>query len=518
MYFLPAHAIRELDRATIDAGTPGVVLMERAGFGAFRFLTDVAVPHVARALVVSGKGNNAGDAFVVARYLSEKGCHVTLLLGADPETLQGDALYNCHRLKGLPIDVHIATDTDEADKTFALWHGDVIVDGVLGTGVRGEVEGLFRHLIELINAAQAPVCALDVPSGLDCDAGRPCGVAVEAEWTVTFAHPKQGMLTPSGAGRCGRVEVMDIGIDREWGRLRAEDGNDAIAALSGAEVRDLLPRRALGDHKNRFGHVLVIAGSRGMTGAAALAAQAALAAGAGLVTVAVPESLLGLVAPACPACMTLPVPDGGAGCFNASAADALAARLATYDAVALGPGLSRTETVRQFVSSLLPRIECACVIDADALNNIADEPELVSQLPVQTVLTPHPGEFARVAGAKPGDDTRARLEAAQTFANRHGCIIVLKGFQSIIAAPGGTPHINLSGNPGLATAGAGDVLTGLIASLAAQGVSVVGAARAGVYLHGLAADSAAGRESMASVTAPGVIAHLGAAYKYVGLI
>jgi NAD(P)H-hydrate epimerase len=399
-----------------------------------------------------------------------------------------------------------------------MWHGELIVDGLLGTGVRGSVEGLLRHLIERVNATDTPVCALDVPSGLDCDDGQPCGTAVEATWTTTFAHPKRGMLTPSGARHCGRVEVIDIGINAELSRRQAEQAAGAVAALAATEVRQLLPVRALVDHKNRFGHVLVIAGSRGMTGAATLTAGAALRAGAGLVTMAVPASLLPLVAPVCPACMTLPVADEGKGCFTAAAAADLQARWARFDAVALGPGLGRMEATRAFVAAVLETAECPLVIDADALNNMADDAQLLGKLPAQAVLTPHPGEFARLTGEKPGASAHERVQAAQGCAEKYNCTVVLKGFQTVVAAPGCMPHINLTGNPGLATAGAGDVLTGVIASLAAQGLTEVDAARAGTYLHGLAADIVAGQGSRGGVTAPDVIDALSLAIRHVQLL
>lgn len=517
MHILRAQTIRSLDEQTIKSGTPGEMLMERAGRGAFRFLTRVAAPGARRFLVASGKGNNAGDAFVVARYLREHGMHVDLLTLAPPQGLSNDARLMFDRAVALGIPVSHGYHELDLVRLFSMWHGDAIIDGVLGTGVHGAVSGVFWAAIQCMNGHAAPVCALDVPSGLDSDTGEPCGVAVHARWTAMFASAKHAILSAGGAACCGRAEVIDIGIKRDLVAAAGEKEHSPACALSSTEVAELLPRRALQDHKNRFGHLLVIAGSRGMTGAAVLCAQSALKAGAGLVTVAVPQSLLHLVAPCIPACMTLPVPDNNAGRFTEPCFGAVAASLDRFTAIAVGPGMGTHDDTVQFLAKLAAMAAVPMVIDADALNIIAAQPYLEAALKGRpVVLTPHPGEFARLSkSAKPSDAAAERIAAAQTFADERQVALVLKGFQSVIAAPDTGPILNLTGNPGMATAGAGDVLTGIIGSLLAQGVKPRDAAAAGCYLHGLAGDIAAGNRAMESLTAPDMAEALGEAFKYV---
>jgi len=511
MQVVSAETMRNLDAAAIAAGTSGMVLMERAGYGAFRFMAEVACPAARRILVVAGKGNNGGDACVVARYLAESGRRVVLMLTCSPEALDGDAKTNHGRLAGMGITEIVAPDAAQVRAAWQMLHVDVIVDGVLGTGVQGAVSGAAAAAIACMNEAIEPVLSLDVPSGMDCSTGAACGTAVNATWTVTFGHAKRAMLTDEGGVLCGRVEVVDIGLPRAPEGV----GGDAVC-LAASEVAALLPRRRIKDHKNRFGHVLVIAGSRGMTGAPVLCAQAALASGAGLVTLAVPDSLVSLVAAEMPACMTLPVPDGGLGAFTHDAVHTVFEHLAQFNSVALGPGLSRHKVVDGFLKALLIELYCPTVVDADAINHMADKPELLaSVIAEQVIMTPHPGEFERLSGTKTDGNTAARIAAAQKFADEHEFVVLLKGHQTVIAAPGTMPHVNLTGNPGMATAGSGDVLTGVLSALLAQGMSPLDAARAGAFLHGLAGDIAAGIHGHAALTAPRIIDALGAAFKYI---
>jgi len=514
MQFLTAQTIRALDAQAITAGTPAEVLMERAGYGAFCFLTRVAAPPARRILLLAGKGNNGGDAFVVARYLFEHGRQVQVLSLAPESALRGDALLNWQRLQARSVPVAMAVDEAGVQAGLTRWHGDLIVDGILGTGAQGAVQGMPRAAIDALNAQAAPVLALDIPSGLDATTGAVLGAAVRATWTVTFGHAKRAMLDAQAAAWCGRIEIIDIGLPRA-----AQDAHDGVAweCLSAREVGELLPRRALTDHKNQHGHVLVVAGSRGMSGAAVLCAQAALRTGAGLVTVAVPGSLLPLVAPGMPACMTLPLDDDGLGILTERGAQQLCAFLPKFTALACGPGLGQAPATAAALALLLPQVHCPLVLDADALNLLAAQPALFDALPPQTVLTPHPGEFARLCGGRAcGTTDTARVAAAQQFAEAHRLVLVLKGFHSVIAAPGLPATINLSGNPGMATAGAGDVLAGVIAALLGQGLPPRDAARSGAYLHGVAGDIAAAHTGQAALTAPDLSARIGNAWRYCG--
>jgi len=515
MYYLKAETIRKLDARTIADGVSGQVLMERAGYGAYLFLSGVAAPEAERFLVITGKGNNAGDALVIVRYLQQQGYMVTILAVSNPEEYTGDALLNWKRLYEICPDITVVTDTEKLEQFCSLWHGDVIIDGLLGTGIRGEVSGLYAAAIECINHHPARVLSLDIPSGLHCDRGEPCGVAVKADWTVTFAHPKRGMITESGAEYCGRVEVIDIGIDPAVSREAVQNCEEdtSYACLSAAETRRMLPERNLQSHKNVFGHLLVIAGSRGMTGAAVLTALSALKSGTGLVTLAVPESLLEIVAPAVPSVMTLPVPDGGSGTFTSAAIPILEKQMQKFTAVALGPGIGLSEGAHAIVKAFVSSCALPIVIDADALNCIASTPELIHVISEKRViLTPHPGEFARLRGSKPGTTTAERIESAQSFAEAHNLSVLLKGFQTIIASAGKDTYINPTGNPGMATAGSGDILTGIIGGLLAQGSEQHTAAVAGAYIHGLAGDMAAAEQGQIGMTSSDIIQTLGKAF------
>ena len=553
MYFLPAEIIRRLDSETIASGVSGSILMERAGYGAYKFLKNVTAPDAKRFLIFAGKGNNAGDAFVIARYLIEDGSQVKIVVLADCDVFQGDALLNLQKIsKASKISPQITSLKNKNEINSFDWHGDVIIDGILGTGIHGEVKGLFRAAIQKINDLNAPVFSLDIPSGLNCDTGEACGVAVKAKWTAMFANPKLAVLTDNGAQHCGRVEVIDIGIPEE---ITEKYSNDS-SALKGIQIPPFLKgdiggfqstcfvddnrqfpilKEGRGDfsltaHKNNFGHLLIIAGSTGLTGAAILSARAAISSGAGLVTLAIPQSLNPLVVPAIASCMTLPVKDDGKGIFIASAAEEIIKSLHKFDAVAIGPGIGTAEETAEFISKLIPEIcrrpvrrnsQCGIqaysrkklVIDADALNIFSERKELIQNLGENVVLTPHPGEFERLSGIKPDKTDFSRISVAKDFTKDKKFTLLLKGFHTVITSNKSDDlWINLTGNPGMATAGSGDVLTGIIGAFLARGFSAEKAAVSGAFIHGLAGDIAVAELSENSVTAEEIINNLGKAF------
>ena len=564
MYFFPSQIIRKLDSETILSGVSGNILMERAGYGAYKFLKNVAAPNAKRFLIIAGKGNNAGDAFVIARYLIEAGSQVEIVLLADYDAFQGDALLNFQRLS--KISPQISSLQNENEINFFDWHGDVIIDGILGTGIHGEVKGLFREAIQKINELNAPVLSLDIPSGLNCDTGDVCGVAVKAKWTTTFAHPKLAVLTDNGSEHCGRVEVIDIGIPKEITEkykknsstlkgiqippfLKGDTGGFQSTNFVDCNQQSLLLKGGRGDfsltdHKNNFGHLLVIAGSAGMTGAAILSAKAAISSGAGLVTLAIPASLIQLVASSIPSCMTLPLEDDGKGFFIEKSADKVIENMHKYDAVALGPGIGTNDETADFISKLIPELIHPCrspvsrtldrrmpgsqcgiqtpsykklIIDADALNILAKRKDLMQILGENVVLTPHPGEFERLSGMKPDKTDSSRISVAKDFIKNKKLTLLLKGFHTVITNnSSGDVWINLTGNPGMATAGSGDVLTGIIGAFLAMGISAEKAAVSGAFIHGLAGDIAAANLSEYSVTAEEIINCLGKAFLYTG--
>lgn len=519
MFFLSADSIRTCDSLTIENNTPGLVLMERAGYGTFRFLTHIAFPALTRALVVCGKGNNAGDGYVIARFLSEYGCCVDLLQLCPPDELKGDAAMNWQKMNESRVRISICTDEKAALNFLSLWHGDVIIDALLGTGIKGDVKGIFAPVIKGINTHYAPVLAVDIPSGLSCDEGMPCGCAVKAQWTVTFAHPKKGMLADTAHEYCGRIECVDIGIPDEISNRVASDECASEHACAATEIARMLPERRFDSYKNRFGHLLVIAGSVRMAGAAALCGMSALRSGAGLVTLAVPETIADRVAIAVPACMTIPLPDEGKGLIGAAAREILIKELDTYDALALGPGCGRADETIHVLNQIVRESTMPVVIDADGLYALAQEMSILSaRAGKHTVLTPHPGEFARLTNASaPSSSYTARHAAVCEFVKEYPSTTVLKGHHSLIATADHDVQtcVNMTGTEAMATAGSGDVLTGIIGALLAAGLPAHNAAIAGCWLHGCAGDVAAGRIGSDGVTAEDISAYLPAALRYV---
>jgi NAD(P)H-hydrate epimerase len=526
-----AAAMRALDRHTIETlGVPGALLMESAG----RAIAEVALAERAAAgggavLVVCGAGNNGGDGLVAARHLALLGVPVRAALIADPRKLATDAAANLARARAAGVQI----ETGALRTAGAA----VIVDALFGTGLARAVTGAPAAAIRRIAAARpaARVVAVDLPSGLDADTGQVHGVAAAADVTVTIALPKLGLALEPGRSLAGRILVARIGI------ADAAPGTNADAELwneRGAAAR--LPARPVDGHKGRFGHVLVIAGARGTTGAAALAAEAAARAGAGLVTIACPAGVNEILEVKCTEMMTAPVPDGAEGGFAALALEPLLALAAARDVVALGPGIGRSEEVRKLVPELAARIPRPLVIDADGLLPFAarggprvPRPGALGALKgrsAATILTPHPGEAARLLGIPAAEINRDRVGSARRLAALSGAVVVLKGAATVVAAPDGRVAVNPTGGPWLATGGTGDVLTGLIAALLAQPPSArtgdrrgPGRARRGgrdpaieafegavlgAWLHGRAGDRLAARRGASGVLAGEVAGEL----------
>lgn len=520
-----AAAMRALDRHTIETlGVPGALLMESAG----RAVAEVALAERAATgggvLVVCGAGNNGGDGLVAARHLALVGAPVRVALVADAKRLSPDAAANLARARavGVPIET----------RGVRVGAARVIVDALFGTGLGRAVTGPAATAIRRIRAARstARVIAVDLPSGLDADTGTALGAVVQADVTVTIALPKLGLVLEPGRSLAGRIVVARIGIADQAPGVRpdAELWSDAGAAAR-------LPARPADGHKGRFGHLLVIAGARGTTGAAALAAEAAVRAGAGLVTIACPAGVNEILEVKCTEAMTAPVPDGAEGGFVATALAPLLALAEARDVVALGPGIGRSDETRKLVRELVPRIARPLVIDADGLFPFAavrggrgGSLAALKARGAATILTPHPGEAARLLGTSAADVNRDRVGTARRLAGLSGAVVVLKGAATVVAAPEGRVVVNPTGGPVLGTGGTGDVLTGVIAALLAQGLSGAEGGRAGrrtddrralafecaalgVWLHGRAGDRLASRCGSAGVLAGEVAAELPAA-------
>lgn len=487
MMIVTAAQMRAMDQATIDQfGIPGRVLMENAGRGATRFFLDrVYRDGPGKVGVIAGRGNNGGDGFVMARYLAQQGIEVTVYLLSTRDRVQGDAAANLNLLFGLGLPVIEIADADqfaahrERMRGFNFW-----IDAILGTGLSSDVKGLFRQVIEFINESHRPVFSVDIPSGLHTDTGMPCGVCIRAEATATFAFAKIGHLVYPGADFCGDLEVIDIGIPTHI----ADSVNPSQYIITPGHAGEILGIRPPDSHKGRNGHLLVVAGATGKTGAAVMTGMSALRAGAGLVTLAVPHSLNAIFETHCIEAMSIPLPDEGRGELLASSFDALAAAADGKQCLAVGPGIGTSESTRNLLHAIIRQIDLPMVIDADGLNNLVGYMQVFKNRKAPAVLTPHPGEMARLTGLSVGQIQSDRLNAARNLARQAGVVVVLKGARTVIAEPDETLWINPSGNAGMASGGMGDVLTGLIAGLMAQGCPAGQAARAGVFLHGLAAD------------------------------
>jgi len=488
MILVTAGEMQQMDRRTIeDVGIPGLVLMENAGRGATRFLFD-QFPDLAnlKVGVIAGRGNNGGDGFVMARYLKQKGIQVHVYLLVEKKKVRGDAAANLNFLKPLGVPLTEIPDEDSFSKSKSEMAGlDVWVDAILGTGLKSDVSGHFKTIIEFINDLNKPVFAVDIPSGLNADTGQPCGVCIHARATATFAFAKTGHLVHPGADYTGTLEIVDIGIPPH-----------IVAAVGPRQflvtpelIRSYLPPRPADAHKGSSGHLLVVAGSTGKTGAAAMTSMSALRVGAGLVTLGVAESLNPILEAQMLEAMTAPLPESRAGVLGESAFDAIQKLIPGKKCLAIGPGLGQAPETAELVRHIIAASEIPVVVDADGLNNLAGCVQILSKAKAPVILTPHPGEMARLINSDTRRIQQDRVASAREFAAQFKVHLVLKGARTVIAHPDGTVYINPTGNPGMAAGGMGDVLTGMIAGLVCQGVSPDAAAQAGVYLHGAAADS-----------------------------
>jgi ADP-dependent NAD(P)H-hydrate dehydratase / NAD(P)H-hydrate epimerase len=482
---LTAAQMRQLDQQTIEEiGVPSPVLMENAGRTTYQILRQEFPDLDDPVVVLAGRGNNGGDGFVVARYLANAGYEVIVLLLAEKSQIAGDAKINLDILEQLTVPVReITSEKALLEQIPLLEDASLLVDALLGTGLSSEVKGLYRAAITLINDTPAPVLAIDIPSGLSADSGQPQGVAVLADVTVTYGWPKLGQIVNPGRELVGRLWQVDISIPP------AQANISQIELATAANLRHLLPHRFADSHKGDFGHLLVVAGSVGKTGAAALAGEAALRVGAGLVTVGVPASLNAILEIKLTEAMTLPLTEPeGVQALGPRALEEIAAALPGKTALAIGPGLGRHAETIQLVRQLVRRSTLPLILDADGLNAVAHDLESVAEAAAPVILTPHPGEMSRLLGCLSRDIQANRLNAALELAERTQAIVVLKGAQTIIANPAGRMVINSTGNPALAQGGTGDVLTGMIGGLLAQKVEPFDAACLGVFLHGLTAD------------------------------
>jgi ADP-dependent NAD(P)H-hydrate dehydratase / NAD(P)H-hydrate epimerase len=506
---LNAAQMRDADRHTIEEiGIPSLVLMENAGRQVVAAIEAAYETNLdGRVAVLCGRGNNGGDGFVVARTLLQRGIEAAVFVIGAVSDIRGDARTNLDILGRLGVTVVEINDEQAWELHFSeIARCSLIVDAIFGTGLRSAVAGMLETVIADINAADIPIVSVDLPSGMSADTPHLIGDCIDASLTVTLAAPKLPLVLPPGEAYAGDVVIADIGIPHEV--IDAVEG-PRVELLTPEQLRALIGPRAADSHKGDFGRLTLAAGSMGKTGAAYLAAMGALRSGAGLVTVATPAACLPIVASMGPEFMTVDLPDDR-GMVTAGAVDRLLEQ--THDVIACGPGLGRSANVAEFVRALLDRATCPLVLDADAITNLADDPGRLSGSEERNVIiTPHPGEMARLIGGSIADVQNNRLEVATDFATTHRVHVVLKGHRTVIATPEGHVFINPTGNPGMATGGTGDVLTGMIAAWLAQLLDAEAACRLAVFLHGAAGDLAEAREGQAAMTATDLLDHLGEA-------
>ena len=493
----PLLTAAETRSAELEAerhGLPASILMENAGTAVAEAAMTLGGPS-ARFLVVAGPGNNGGDGYVAARKLHAAGRQVDVWRVGDPARLKGDAARNHAAAEQSGVSVHSSA------AAMPLRPGDVVIDALFGTGLARAPEGEPADAIRAMlrwHADGVRVLAVDLPSGLSSDTGRAFEPCVAADLTVTFGAQKLGLALEPGATLAGRIEVADIGL---------AEPRPSTWLLEPSDGARWLPPRRSDTNKGTYGHLLIVAGSRGKSGAAALAGVAALRSGVGLCTVATPADALSDVQGHAPELMGVALP--AAAVLGPTHLDVLLAAAESKDALVIGPGIPRGQETHVLLGELLARLDVPVLLDADGLNAIAGHPELLERSCAPVVATPHPGEMARLTGKTVGEVQAHRIATATGFARAHRAVVVLKGARTVVAEPGGQVRVNPTGNPGMATGGTGDVLSGMVGAFLAQGLAPVDAASVGVLAHGLAGDAAARRWGRLGVIASDLTAALG---------
>lgn len=498
MRAVTAETMQGLDRQTIELyGVPGIELMERAGSRVAEVIKSRFGSGSRIALILAGKGNNGGDGFVVARLLASDGWQVTLLMFAD--ALNGDAKANLDRIPSSVRQCKFSSLPQDEAKSL-IQNSAVVVDALFGTGLTKAPSGIYEDAIRLVSSCNRPVVAVDIPSGVDATTGKVPGEAVKADITVTFGAAKTGHFIYPGAGYAGELIVADIGIPSDL-----LDKALFVEIIDEAYASGLVRPRRRTAHKGSCGHCLIIAGSTGKSGAAAMAANSAMRSGAGLVTLAVPAAIHPAVEVKTTEAMTVPLPDTSTGAISIDSLRIVRKLLSGKNAMAIGPGLGLHGEAGKVVREIVSMGELPLVLDADALNIIAKDTScLQASLAPALVLTPHPGEMARLSGVSIEMIESDRVEAARSFAAANSCYLLLKGAGTVIAAPDGRIAINSSGNPGMASGGMGDVLTGVIVALLGQGYDPFAACCLGAFCHGLAGDMVAAQKGEVGLIATDV--------------
>lgn len=519
-----SEEMREIDRTTInDIGIPSSVLMERAGLAVIAHIKRIFGRK--RIIVLSGSGNNGGDGLVVARNLHNDGWDVHVFITSPPEDLRGDAFLQYQIAEHCGVKVKLADEFIEKHNSIVSRHS-IIVDALLGTGLSKNISGKLADIISIINSSNVPVISIDISSGISSNNGQIMGTCVKADYTVTFGLPKRGHLVYPGYEYTGQLLIENIGFPDYL--LKSDKIH--VQLVEKQDISDIIPKRSLYAHKGKFGHILIVAGSKGKTGAALMTAKACMRVGAGLVTLGVPESLSEIFQSRVTEEMILILPDKGDGTLSQKGIDRIINFMKNKaDILAIGPGIGTSRDTESLITGLLKNVSKPLVIDADGINSLKIKCDNLKKAKAPIILTPHLGEMVRLikqtgfrgqnSGGKVvtniNDIEKDRIQTALTFSKETGTYIVLKGAPTLIASPEGMVYINSTGNPGMASAGTGDVLTGIISGLMGQINNPLHACIAGVYIHGLAGDIASNERGQHSMIASDIIEKMSDAFSYV---
>jgi NAD(P)H-hydrate epimerase len=512
MKVVTVEEIKALEEVAIqEIGIPGMILMEHAGKSLAMKCMDLMERKDChqRVWLFIGKGNNGGDGLVAARHLVNAKVEVHVILLCDPRDLKGDAQINYEIVRNYALENLVYLDDLDLDEMAKeIRAEDLVIDAIYGTGFKGTAMGIDGAVIRFLSLHHGIVISADLPSGMEANTGQVNGYCVKADYTLTFGLPKLGLFRDPDKVYCGKIEVVDISLPRAL----VESFDIKCKLITEEWLDSHLPKRRRASHKGVYGHVFIVGGSPGMTGAVSLACRAALVSGAGLVTAGVPASLHEILEIKLTEVMTKPLPESQAGNFSQSAGAVILRFLEKAATLVLGPGMGMHWSGKDFLNELLPQVRIPMVIDADGLNLIAeiikDRKDFLRQLTAPLVLTPHPGEMARLTGLSIEEIESDRVNLATKYAKQWGCVVVLKGAYTIVANAEGEILINTTGNAGMATGGSGDVLAGIIGALIGQGLHPFDAAGLGVTLHGRAGEFAANEKGMMSVTAGDIILHV----------
>ncbi|NOY89156.1 MAG: NAD(P)H-hydrate dehydratase [FCB group bacterium] len=510
MKIVTAELMRQIDRETIEGvGIPGPELMENAGRGTAWLILDNILPAGTniKVAIFCGKGNNGGDGYVVARYLHQQHIKVFVYYLGPYEKLSPDARLNFDRAKELDIELHELKSKEDLPENLDV---DFIVDAIFGTGFSGAPRGLSADIIRYINIQEKTTIAVDIPSGLNADTGKFEGEVIDADFTFTMGLPKYGLFISPGREQAGYVSVVPIGIPDEV-IDKFQIPNELIAF---EDVAQRLPVRKPDGHKGDFGKVFILAGSRGLTGAAILAAKSALRAGCGLAKIGCPQTVLPIIAGSVTEATGLPLPDvAKKGALALRGLGEIRLAIQEHDAVIVGPGLGRHHETFELVRRLISSMEKPMIVDADGLNALAKHIDILKNIETPMVLTPHPGEFKRLTSVSVPEDIHQRINVAREFATIYRKVLVLKGSPTIVADKDGVCYVNRTGNSGMATGGSGDVLSGIIGTFLAQKMPPIDAAICGVYIHGYAGDLAANDLTERAMIAGNMVDYLGEVFQ-----